>query len=216
MLNKDKTKVTHIGSGIDFGVSYPTASRQNILFSWKEKSQKLLEMAWLKETRAPPENVIHLNPIIRGIGNFYRIGAAKEQCPTLMTKSEVALESGTSSTTPEKGCKWGRRNTIAPTKGVKVHSSPNQDRRGLPRYIYLTKASAIQYSAMWKLRILLPRWPTCQILERQKSKYGKSHWTEGNPKVAEKQKWKCPVCGEHLFNEEKHTTKWEWKIHTTG
>jgi len=54
MLNKDKTKVTHIGSGIDFGVSYPTASRQNIP-ALKKVLAKLREtgMAEKKPERHP-------------------------------------------------------------------------------------------------------------------------------------------------------------------
>jgi hypothetical protein len=41
----------------------------------------------------------------------------------------------------------------------------------------------------------------------RKTKYGKSYWTDGKlRKVAEQQRWKCPVCGEHLFNGEELET----------
>jgi len=81
--NKDKTKVTHIGSGIDFGGFISNSIKAEHSVFLKRKSPKLHgNPAWLKKPeRHPGKRNCYLNPIIRGIGNFYRI--SKEQCPTL-------------------------------------------------------------------------------------------------------------------------------------
>ncbi len=51
----------------------------------------------------------------------------------------------------------------------------------------------------------------------RKTKYGKSYWTEGKlRKVAEKQGWKCPVCGEHLFNGEELETHHKMGVKNGG
>jgi len=45
--------------------------------------------------------------------------------------------------------------------------------------------------------------PRCCKWKDRKSKYGKSYWTEENPK--RKAKMEVSVCGEHLFNAEDET-----------
>ncbi|KMW70399.1 HNH endonuclease, partial [Limnoraphis robusta] len=44
--------------------------------------------------------------------------------------------------------------------------------------------------------------------EKRRTNYGKTYFARGSKlfKVAQNQSWKCPICGEHLFNGEKlHT-----------
>ncbi len=44
--------------------------------------------------------------------------------------------------------------------------------------------------------------------EQRQTKTGKIYWDKGSKyyKLAQNQDWKCPICGEHLFNgEELHT-----------
>lgn len=75
-LSQEKTHITHVGKGFNFlGFHIHQFKGKTIVLPQKGKVlDKLREIrAWLKTNKhATPENVItHLNPIIRGFGNFY-------------------------------------------------------------------------------------------------------------------------------------------------
>lgn len=90
-----------------------------------------------------------------------------------------------------------------------------QNRRGKPKILHITRASSIPIEYHVKIKgTSSPDDPALtKYWKDRHTKHGKSYWPENSKlrKVAERQKWKCPVCGEHLFNgtdgerEELHT-----------
>ena len=227
MLNRDKTKVTHIGSGIDF-LGFNIRQHQGRTFCFPEKEKVLAKLreirAWLKRNQcATPENVIrYLNPIIRGIGNFYKIGAAKGAMSYFDDQIWRSLWRWCTSrhNTPKKGSGWVKRKYYHAYQGSKgTFFAKIQDRHGLPRYIYLTKASAIPIQRHVKVKgIASPDDPMLhKYWKDRKTKYGKSYWTDGKLRsCAKQQKWKCPVCGEHLFNGEELETHHKVEVKNGG
>ena len=226
-LNKEKTNVTHIGKGFNF-LGFTLRQHKGKTFCFPEKEKVLTKLreirAWLKKNPSTtPENVIgYLNPIIRGFGNFYKSGvskAAMRYFDAQIWKSLWKWARGRHKT-PMKGAWWVRRKYFRNHQGVKsTFYAKVQDRHGKPKYIYLTRASAIPIQRHVKVKdTSSPDNPTlAKYWKDRKTKYGKSYWTDGKyRKVAEEQGWKCPVCGEHLFNGEELETHHIVKVKDGG
>ena len=121
--------------------------------------------------------------------------------------------------------RWAKRRHINPRLGAgrvkkkyfRTHQGRTwtffakiKDRRGNPKYIHICRANAIPIKRHVKVKgIASPDDPSLKkYWKDRQTEYGKSYWTKGSKlyNVAETQKWKCPICGEHLFNgEELHT-----------
>ncbi len=213
-LSQEKTNITHVGKGFNFlGFNIRQLKGSTYCFPQKEKVlTKLREIrAWLKTNKqATTENVIgYLNPIIRGVGNFYKIGSAKQVLDYFDHQIWKALWAWAKRrhATPKKGAGWVKKNYFCVHKGQDwTFFAKTHDRRGNPRYIYVFKASSIPIERHVKVKgTASPDDPTLtKYWKDRQSKYGKSYWALGSKlyKVAEKQQWGCPVCGEHLFNGE--------------
>lgn len=227
-LNKEKTNVTHIGKGFDFlGFTLRQHQGKTLCFPEKEKVlSKLREIrAWLKKNpSATPEKVIgYLNPIIRGIGNFYKTGVSKAAMKYFDAQIWKALWKWARRRheNPYKGARWVRKKYFRTNQGTDwTFFAKVQDRRhGKPKYIHLTRAGSIPIERHVKVKdISSPDDPTLAVYWKdRKTKYGKSYWTDGKyRKVAERQKWKCPVCSEHLFNGEELETHHIVKVKDGG
>lgn len=216
-LNKEKTKVTHIREGFNF-LGFNIRQHKGSTFCFPEKEKILAKLreirAWLKKNQnTTPENVIgYLNPIIRGVGNFYKCGAAKRAMSYFDHQIWKALWKWSKSRhrTPKKSAGWIKKKYFQYHHGDQwVFFAKIQDRRGKPKTIHIIKANAIPIERHVKVKdTASPDDPklTKYWLDR-KTKYGKSYWTDGKlQKVASQQRWKCPVCGEHLFNGEELET----------
>jgi len=224
-LNQEKTHTTHVGKGINFlGFHVRQFKGKTLMFPEKEKVLgKLREIrAWLKKNiNATPEKVIsHLNPIIRGFGNFYKIGSSKAMLEYLDHQIWKALWKWARRRHNTQNNRWGAKRVekkyFRTYKGQKwTFFAKTQDRRGKPRLIHIVKATSIPIEYHVKVKgNSSPDDPALTKYWKDRStKYGKTYWPENSKlrKVAQRQKWKCPVCGEHLFNgtevetEELHT-----------
>lgn len=112
---------------------------------------------------------------------------------------------------PKKGRTWVKRKYYRTIRGRKwTFSAEVKGRRGNKETIAIFKLMDIPIERHVKVKgtsspddpLLIKYWK-----DRQTT-YGKTYWAKGSKyyKVAENQKWKCTVCGEHLFNgEELHT-----------
>ncbi|WP_445299464.1 MULTISPECIES: HNH endonuclease [unclassified Microcoleus] len=89
------------------------------------------------------------------------------------------------------------------------------DRHGKPKIVSVRKISQIPIIRHIKVKdTSSPDDPTlAKYWEQRRTSTGKIRWDKKSKyfKVAENQKWKCPVCGENLFNGEElhlhHITK---------
>ena len=219
-LSQEKTHITHVGKGFNFlGFHIRQFKGKTFTFPQKEKVlAKLREIrAWLKKNKhVTPETVIgYLNPIIRGFGNFYRIGASKAVLDYIDSQIWKALWRWAlrrhSTQDNKKGKGWVKKKYfIRHKKRDWIFFAKTQDRRGKPKLIHIFRASSIPIERHVKVKgTSSPDDPALRkYWHDRQTKYGKSYWPEGSilRKVAQRQKWSCPVCGERLFNgEELHT-----------
>ena len=116
----------------------------------------------------------------------------------------------------KKGTGWVKKKYFLTYKGHDwTFFAKTQDRRGKPKLIHICRASSIPIERHVKVKgTSSPDNPSLtKYWQDRQTKYGKSYWPEGSKlrKIAHRQKWKCPVCGEQLFNgEELHTHHIVW------
>lgn len=218
MLNEEKTNITHVREGFNF-LGFTIRQHKGSTFCFPEKQKVLSKLreirAWLKKNKhATPENVIgHLNPIIRGFANFYRVGSASRMLSYFDSQVWKALWAWSKKRhiTPKKGAEWVKDKYFRTHEGRQwTFFAKTKDRYEKPKYIYICRAADTLIERHVKVKgTASPDDPTLsKYWNERQTKYGKSYWAKGSKlyKVAEQQDWNCPVCGEHLFNkEELHT-----------
>ena len=225
-LNKEKTQIKNIEEGIDYlGFTLRQFKGKTLEKPQKKKVlTKLQEIRdWLKEHKhAKPLDVIgYLNPIIRGFGNYYRIGSSKKVMGYFDQQIFQAIWRWSKRRHPNKGKGWIKR------KYFKRHHNrewtffgTTEDRRGKTKTLYLTRASDVLIVRHVKVKDnYSPDNPTLtKYWQNRRNKYGKTYWAKGtnHHKIAERQKWKCPICSEHLFTGEEIQTHHIIKVKDGG
>lgn len=220
-LNQEKTNITRVEDGFNFlGFHIRQFKGKCITKPQKDKLlEKLGEIkTWLnKNPNTQPENVIaQLNPIIKGWGNYYRHGASKKTFSYFDYRVWRMLwnwsrKRHTGKKTKSKGKKWILRKYFKPHGGItRVFTAKTLDRRGKERNLVIGRLAEIPITRYVKIKgKSSPDDPTLtEYWKNRQTTSGKTYWTKGSKmyKVASNQDWKCPVCGEHLFNGEKlHT-----------
>ena len=164
---------------------------------------------WLKTNiSAKPESVIyHLNPLLRGWGNYYQHGVSKRVFSYVDNEVWKALWRWCCRRHPNKGRNWIARKYYISHKGRQwTFHATVISRNGKPQTITLMKLSDIPIQRHVKVKgkaspddsSLRDYW------RNRQTRYGKTYWAKGSKYyiVAENQKWRCPVCGDSLFNGE--------------
>ena len=222
-LNADKTQVVHIEQGFNFlGFNVRQFGGSCLTVPQKEKVGAFLReiRAWLKAhpTITQEAVIAHLNPIIRGWGNYYRHGTsqrafsyADHEIFKALWKWALRRHSKRVGKQKGKGKDWVRRKYFKPANGRKwSFATMTRDRRGKQKHIALCQLARIPITRHVKVKG--PASPDDPTLARywyhRQTQHGKSIWDKPSKyyKVAENQGWKCTVCREHLFNgEQLHT-----------
>jgi RNA-directed DNA polymerase len=215
-LNQDKTHITLVSDGFDFlGFHIRRIKEKCLCFPEKKKVLNLIQRIrdWLKKHKhVSPEVVIgHLNPILRGIGNFYRNGQAKEVLSYIDYKVWKALWQWCKRRHPNKGAGWVKRKYFKTIKGRKwIFATTIQDRREEEKVktIFFAASTPLEEHVKVKGKNSPDDPALIKYWKDRQTEYGKSYWKKGMKlhEVAENQRWKCPICDEPLFNgEELHT-----------
>lgn len=215
-LNQEKTQIKHISEGINFlGFNIRQYQGKCLIKPQKEKLRgKLREIkSWLYEhPNLKPKAVIKvLNPILRGWANYYKHGVSSRSFNYFDHRMVKMLIKWAKKRHPNKGGEWVVPRYFGRIKGNHwVFKAISQDRKGNKRMEYLYKMASTKITRHVKVKGKgSPDDPTLQdYWEKRQSKYGKSYFAKGSKLyiIAENQKWKCPVCGEHLFNGENFDT----------
>lgn len=211
-LSEEKTHIRHISDGFNFlGFNIQQLKEKTLC---RPEKGKLLTKAreireWLKNHKhSDPLDVIStLNPIIRGFGNFYKIGSSSKALSHLDYLVWEAIFRWAKRRHPNKGSRWVMRKYFKPRGNYTyVFYGKTKDRRGEDKLIFLEKASKIHIERHVLVKgVNSPDDPSLSKYWEERCKNtGKKYWEKGSLKyqVAENQKWKCPVCGENLFNGE--------------
>lgn len=215
-LNPQKTKLTHISQGMDFlGFHMRQFKGHCLTLPQKEKVHAFLKRIrkWLKANKsATPEAVIHtLNAQLRGWGNYYRHGVSKKTFAYIDHQVYIALWQWAKRRHPKKGKRWIANKYFFPKDGRRWRFNATiTSRQGHPKTITLVKLGEIPIQRHIKVAgTASPDDPDRQdYWTKRQTRYGKSYWSKGTKyrTVAQNQSWRCPHCGEHLFNgEDLHT-----------
>lgn len=226
-LNKEKTKVVHISEGFDFlGFNIRQFNDKKCLTKpQKDKvTAKLREIkAWLKDNRsAKPENVIrNLNPILMGWANYYKHGVSGKTFNLVNHRIINMLIRWAKFRHPAKGKKWVVSKYFK-TFGNEswVFSVKTKDRHGKDKHLRLINISQTPITRHVKVKdTASPDDPSLtEYWAKRKTKHGQDYFGKGSKlrRIAESQHWKCPVCGEHLFNGESIETHHKIRVTDGG
>lgn len=211
-LSEVKTRIKNINDGFDFlGFNIRKFNGKCIIKPQKEKVVGKLNQikTWLKEhPNAKPGVVIDvLNPILRGWGNYYKHGVSKETFAYFDHRLVHLLIKWISRRHPSKGIKWAVPRYFGKIKGDRwVFKAKTKDRQGDDTTKYLFRLATIPIVRHVKVKAnASPDDPKLQeYWEKRKTRTGKNYYAKGSKlyRIAESQNWKCPVCQQHLFNQE--------------
>ena len=222
-LNQDKTNVVHIEQGFNFlGFNVRQFNNSCFIIPQKEKVKDFLAeiRGWLKAhpTITQEAVIAQLNPIIRGWGNYYRHGVSQRVFSYVdheiwksLWKWSLRRHSKRIGKQKGKGKEWVRKKYFKTVNGNKWTFATNiLNRHGKEETIAICRLTRTPIERHVKVKgTASPDDPAlAQYWEQRHTKYGKTYWDKGSKyfKVAQNQDWKCPICGEHLFNgEELHT-----------
>jgi RNA-directed DNA polymerase len=209
-FNPEKTRIVQIEQGLDFlGFHIQKWKHKCLARPQKEKTLAFLNKIrqWLKYHRhSSPEDVIrYLNPVLRGWAQFYCHGSSSRVFRYVDCEVWKALWRWACKRHPRKGKWWIARKYFNPKVDWRFKTIA-QNRQGNPVNLRLFRLGDIPISC----HILVagtasPDDPSLtSYWEQRRTRYGKKRFARGSKHatIATKQEWKCPLCGEHLLNEE--------------
>ncbi|MBK1989001.1 group II intron reverse transcriptase/maturase [Sphaerospermopsis aphanizomenoides BCCUSP55] len=211
-LSDEKTKIVHLTKGFDFlGFNvrhYPVSNTKTGFKVLIKPSQKTMQnvrnklrQVWLENKSRNVDYLIdQLNPIIRGIANYLRIGVSSETFSKLDSWMYTREKRYTKRMHPNKSDKWREK---------RYWGRLNLDR--MDNWVFGNKESGkvlLKFSWFNIERHTLvkgtssPDDPELRKywVEREKNK--SKTLEPSNQKIAKKQDYLCPVCHESLFNGE--------------
>ncbi len=210
-LNREKTRIVHISEGFNFlGFNLRQYNGKLLIKPQKEKVLNFLKeiREWLKQNKTVEQKIVikQLNPKLRGFGNYYRHAISKEVFSYINSETWKALWQWAKRRHPNKGKKWiANRYFKIRGKGWEF-ACDVQNRRGKTKEIGLFNIAKIPIERHIKVKgTASPDNPQLtDYWTKRATKGGKTIWDKGSKYylIAHNQRWKCPICGEHLNNGE--------------
>ena len=215
-LSTEKTLITSMEDGFDFlgfnhrhydGKLLIKPSKKKVLDFCKRIGKEIAAL-----NGAEQDVVIKkLNPILRGFANYYKGVVSKETFSLISHRVWQYLWRWAKRRHPSKNTKWVRKRYFKTVNGNKWAFACNtSDRRGKDKELVLYQIAYTPIERHIKVKgNASPDDPSLrEYWELRHQKYGKSYWEKNsrNYKIAQNQKWFCPVCGEPLFNTEEIDT----------
>ncbi|MEG4489701.1 group II intron reverse transcriptase/maturase [Microcoleus sp. D2_18a_B4] len=215
-LSEEKTLITSMDEGFDFlgynhrhynGKLLVKPSKKKVLDFCKRIGKEIKAMNGVEQ-----EGVIRkLNPILRGFANYYKGQVSKETFGYISCRVWQYLWQWAKRRHPQKSAKWVRKRYFKTINGnTWTFATTTSDRRGKEKYLILYP---IAYTPIERhVKVKGEASPDDSSLkeywDNRHQKYGKSYWVKNsrNYKIAQNQNWKCPTCGEPLFNGEEIDT----------
>lgn len=211
-LSPEKTLVTSMEDGFDFlGYNFRHYDGKLLIKPSKKKVLAFCKRIG-KEVRnlngAEQEVLIKkLNPILRGFANYYKGVVSKETYGYISHRVWQYLWRWAKRRHPNKNTKWIRKRYFKTIKGNRwTFACIINDRRGKEKNLTLYQIAKTTIERHIKVKgEASPDDPSLkEYWEKRHQKHGLSRFEKGSKlyKIAENQKWKCPSCGEPLFNGE--------------
>lgn len=211
-LSEEKTKIVHIKDGFDFlGFNvrqYPVTNSQT---GWKllikpskgsvQKIRDKIKEVWLKNKGKSILKIIaELNPIIRGWANYFRIGVSSEIFSTLdrwMFRREVRYANRKH---PNKSSQWQRSRYWGKFNLERDDRWVFGDKRTGNYLLKFSWFNIERHTLVQKTAF--PDDPSLKGYWEKRYKEKSKEMIPSRQKVAKKQGYVCPACGDTLFNDE--------------
>ena len=211
-ISAEKTTVVHIDDGFNFlGFNLRQYKGKLLIKPQKEKvlafCKKIGATLSNMKARTQEDVIKELNPLLRGFANYYRGAVSKETFSYIRNRVKVYLWRWAKRRHPNKSTSWvqnryysrfGGDNWTFMCKGTgrkgrsKTHILYNISSTPIVRHIKVKGNSS-------------PDDPSLRdYWQKRATDYGKKYWAKGSKyeAIAKSQDWKCPVCGDSLFNGE--------------
>ena len=215
-LSTEKTVITSMENGCDFlgfnsrhydGKLLIKPSKKKVLAFCKRLGEEI------KNHHGVEQEVLikKLNPILRGFANYYKGVVSKETFSYVSNRVWQYLWRWAKRRHPNKRSKWVRKRYFKTIKGVKwTFGCTISDRRGKEKELVLYQIASTPIERHIKVKgDASPDDPSLkEYWDKRHQKLGKTRFDKGTKlyTIAENQEWKCPKCGEPLFNGEEIET----------
>ncbi|OBQ22657.1 group II intron reverse transcriptase/maturase [Anabaena sp. AL93] len=215
-LSAEKTLITSMEKGFDFlgfnhrrydGKLLIKPSKKKVLDFCKRIGKEIKTLNGMEQEKI----IKKLNPILRGFANYYKSVVSKETFGYISHRVWQYLWRWAKRRHPNKNTKWVRKRYFKTLKGNKwTFACTISDRRGKEKDLVLYPIAYTSIERHIKVKgEASPDDPSLKdYWEKRHQKFGKSYWEKNsrNYKIAQIQNWKCPICGEPLFNTEEIDT----------
>lgn len=211
-LSPEKTRIVHINDGVNFlgfnlrrydGKLLIKPQKEDVLEFCKNLGKEIKKRSTWKQ-----ENLINwLNPILRGKAEYYKHTVSKETFSYISHRVWQYLWRWAKRRHPKKGVQWIKNRYFHRVKGVDwTFAVKTLNRKGLDKLLtlYIVKSTSIERHFKVKGNASPDNPSLREYWAKRAEKHGKSFWEKNsrNYRIGVNQNWKCPLCGELLFNGE--------------
>ena len=211
-ISEEKTRIVHIDDGFNFlGFNLRHYSGKLLIKPQKEKvltfCKKIGKTLSQMKARTQEDVIKTLNPLLRGFANYYRGVVSQKIFSYIRERVMLYLWRWASRRHPNKSKTWVQRRYYGRFKRDNwTFMCKGTDRRGneFPQILYNISSTPIVRHIKVK-RNHSPDDPSLQEYWLNRSiRKGKNYWAKGSKyeQIAKFQNWKCPLCGDSLFNGE--------------
>ena len=215
-LSAEKTLITSTEEGFDFlGFNHRQYNGKLLI---RPSKKKVLDFCKRIGTEVKAMNGVEqevvikkLNPILRGFAHYYKGVVSTKTFSYISHRIWEYLWRWAKRRHPNKNTKWVRKRYFKTINGNKwTFATSTSDRQGNNQELILYPIAYTPIERHVKVKgNASPDDPSLkEYWDKRHQKYAKSYWERNsrNYKIAENQKWKCPICGEPLFNGEESDT----------
>ena len=215
-LSEEKTKLVHIEEGFNFlgfnarqykGKLLIKPEKKKVLAFCKQIGQIIKRMPTVKQ-----EDLIKkLNPILRGFANYYQTVVSKEIFSYTAHRVWQELWKWCKRRHQKRRLKWVKNKYFRRIKGVDwTFCCETEVRTGKKNLICLYNIAKTPIVRHVKVKGTASPFDAelSEYWSKRNQKMGNKRWAKGSKyeTIAKQQNWKCPNCGQYLFNEEEIET----------
>jgi len=211
-ISTEKTRVVHIDDGFNL-LGFNLRQYKGKLLTKPQKEKVLAFCKKIKATlsnmkaRTQEDVIKELNPLLRGFANYYKGAVSKETFSYIRNRVKVYLWCWAKRRHPNKSTKWVQNRYYSRFGGDNwTFMCKGTGRRGQEKSYILYDISSTPIVRHIKVKgNSSPDDPSLrEYWQKRTTDYGKKYWAKGSKyeAIAKLQNWKCPVCGDSLFNGE--------------
>ncbi|NET58217.1 MAG: group II intron reverse transcriptase/maturase [Symploca sp. SIO2E6] len=215
-ISTEKTTIVSLEEGFNFlgfnlrhyqGKLITKPQKEKVLAFCKKIGKTLSKM----KSKTTYEVIKKLNPLLRGFANYYRGKVSKQTFSYISHRVYKYLWRWANRRHPNKSKKWVKNKYFRRVKGREwTFSCLGTGRKGKQKIHTLYNIASTPIIRHIKVKgNASPDDPSLrEYWQKRQSIHGKKYWARGSlyEQIAKEQKWKCPVCGDKLFNGEEIET----------